>query len=348
MATEGSTRESGYYWVKLGGKYFSDEWEIAEYRRGAIDRPWYVLDCIERFRDTELVEIGDRIPRPGEYTATDCVRETREHVLQVQNNLSLFVIELLGRIKHHDDSKFSPEELDTFTKVSPQLRSLTYGSDEYKASLAKMGEALKHHYAHNRHHPEYFPGGYRDMNLLDLVEMVCDWYAACKRHANGDINKSIAHNYERFNLSGDVATIFQNTVRDFFGVTLDKVEYPGDRATIEALQTKIVETTKQKDSIYCAERNALLVPLAKALIALGYDAGLGKHDPNDASWDEDWRNIVYIEFPSKLGGMDLPVQASWHIHDSELEMFSFLPTYKGTWDGHTTEEKYQRIREAEF
>jgi hypothetical protein len=44
------------------------------------------------------------------------------------------------------------------------------------------------------------------------------------------------------------------------------------------LQTKIVEITKQKDSIYCAERNALLVPLAKALIALGYDAGLGKLD----------------------------------------------------------------------
>lgn len=330
-------RESGYYWVKLGGEYEGGEFEVAHYRGHGS---WHIVDSLEEIQEEDIIDVGDRILRPGEYNSVDCVRETREHVLQVQNNLSLFVVELLERIKHHDDSKFSPEELDTFTKVTPRLRSLTYGSEDYKNSLTQMGEALKHHYAHNRHHPEYFPGGYRDMNLLDLVEMICDWYAACKRHADGDINKSIAHNYDRFKLSGDVATILQNTVRDFFGIELDGKEYPSDRKTIEAL-------TQQKDGAY-SERNVLLVPLAKALLALGYEAGLGKHDPNDTSWDDDWRNIVFIEFPSPNGSPDLPVQASWHIHDSELEMFSFLPSYKRGWDGHSTEEKYQRLKAADF
>jgi len=117
--------------------------------------------------------------------------------------------------------------------------------------------------------------------------------------------------------------------------------------SVEELQDNLAELAKQKDSVY-RERNMLLVPLAKVLISLGYKAGLGKHDENDTTWEDDWRNIVFLEFPSKNGSPDLSVQASWHIHDSELEMFSFLPPYKGTWDGHSTEEKYKRVQEANF
>jgi hypothetical protein len=50
------------------------------------------------------------------------------------------------------------------------------------------------------------------MNLLDLVEMFCDWKAATMRHADGDISRSITQNTERFSLSPQLAQIFQNTV----------------------------------------------------------------------------------------------------------------------------------------
>ena len=42
--------------------------------------------------------------------------------------------------------------------------------------------------------------------------MICDWYAACKRHADGDIRKSIEINTERFGLSPQLKAILLNTV----------------------------------------------------------------------------------------------------------------------------------------
>ena len=51
-----------------------------------------------------------------------------------------------------------------------------------------------------------------NMNLFDLLEMFVDWTAACKRHADGDINKSIEINTARFALSPQLVEIFKNTV----------------------------------------------------------------------------------------------------------------------------------------
>jgi hypothetical protein len=54
------------------------------------------------------------------------------------------------------------------------------------------------------------------MNLIDLVEMLCDWYAASKRHNDGDIMKSIEINQKRFGFSDDLRQILENTVKDLF------------------------------------------------------------------------------------------------------------------------------------
>ena len=44
------------------------------------------------------------------------------------------------------------------------------------------------------------------------IEMFLDWAAASQRHADGDINKSIEINTERFHLSPQIVQIFKNTV----------------------------------------------------------------------------------------------------------------------------------------
>lgn len=56
--------------------------------------------------------------------------------------------------------------------------------------------------------------GIRGMNLLDLLEMFCDWTAATKRHADGDIRKSIKLNQKRFGYSDDLKQILLNTVEN--------------------------------------------------------------------------------------------------------------------------------------
>ncbi len=82
--------------------------------------------------------------------------ETQAHVNLVRKLMRLVIIELLIRAENHDASKFSPEELKTFTEFTSKLKDTTYGSDEYKSYLAAMKPALDHHYANNKHHPEFY------------------------------------------------------------------------------------------------------------------------------------------------------------------------------------------------
>lgn len=137
---------------------------------------------------------------------------TQEHINLVRVFLRIVAVELLKRGETHDLSKMSSEEVEAFTEYTPKLKTCTYGSDEYKRYLAEIAPALKHHYAHNRHHPEHYPDGIRGMNLVDLVEMFVDWLASTRRHADGDIRHSIEINRTRFGMSEDLVRVFQNTV----------------------------------------------------------------------------------------------------------------------------------------
>jgi len=138
--------------------------------------------------------------------------ETWEHINLVMKLLASAQVELMRRQFTHDRSKLSDPEVSAFTKYTPMLKESTYGSDQYKQFLVDMKPALDHHYAHNRHHPEFFDDGVEGMNLFDLIEMILDWYAASKRHDNGDVRRSIEINTERFGLSDQLVRILQNTV----------------------------------------------------------------------------------------------------------------------------------------
>ena len=78
-----------------------------------------------------------------------------------------------------------------------------------------MAPFLDHHYKHNRHHPEHHEDGVFGMNLIDIVEMFCDWAAATMRHSDGDLARSIEINTERFDLDPQLTAIFQNTLLRF-------------------------------------------------------------------------------------------------------------------------------------
>jgi hypothetical protein len=76
------------------------------------------------------------------------------------------------------------------------------------------------------------------------------------------------------------------------------------------------------------ERNRLV-----AFLTSIYPSGVRK--TAIPGWDEAWHGCVYIDLPTG--------QASWHFHDSEAHLFAHLTPYDGEWDGHTTEEKYERL-----
>ncbi len=129
--------------------------------------------------------------------------------------MTLVIKNLMDRELIHDQSKLEDYEIDLFTEFTPKLSSLTYGSEEYNENKKQLNKALIHHYANNRHHPEHFPNSIKDMDLIDLIEMICDWKAATYKHADGNILMSIDKNQERFGYSSELAQIFRNTVKLF-------------------------------------------------------------------------------------------------------------------------------------
>jgi len=147
--------------------------------------------------------------------ATNC--DTFRHIERVRNLLNACAIELLKRGELHDQSKLESPEVEAFTEFTPKLAACTYQSEEYKSFLAAMKPALDHHYANNRHHPEHFKRGINDMNLLDIVEMLCDWKAASERHNDGNIRRSIEVNALRFQMSEQLIRILENTADLLFG-----------------------------------------------------------------------------------------------------------------------------------
>lgn len=155
--------------------------------------------------------------------------DTYEHIGKVRGYLNDVIVDLVARAEHHDASKLVAPEVEAFDRMTPLLATLEYGTPEYKQSLADLGPALEHHYAANRHHPEHFRDGILGMTLVDLVEMLCDWYAASQRMRkptpaapgrpeapayDNNFERSIALNAERFGYGDELRSILVNTARE--------------------------------------------------------------------------------------------------------------------------------------
>ena len=84
----------------------------------------------------------------------------------------------------------------------------------------------------------------------------------------------------------------------------------------------------EKDKAY-TERNKLVAAISKL-----FPASLERH--LGEAFDPGWEWVVIADLPTG--------QVSWHIHNRELNLFDHLLRETGrTWDGHTTDEKYERL-----
>jgi hypothetical protein len=119
----------------------------------------------------------------------------------------LLWLELVKRALLHDLSKYRRDEAQGFARTIHRLGSTPYGTDAYKELLREIKPSIQRHYSRNRHHPEWHADGYEGMSRIDRIEMVADWGAAVRRHKDGDLERSITTNAERFGY-GDNETIF--------------------------------------------------------------------------------------------------------------------------------------------
>lgn len=145
----------------------------------------------------------------------DSRADTLAHIDRVRVLIAECVNNLALRAAKHDASKLEEPEKSTFDACTIKLKSIPYGSDEYKAALAELKPALDHHYAANSHHPEHYANGVDGMSLFDVVEMLMDWKAATERMKDGgDIRKSLEINRDRFKLTPQLESILANTIRE--------------------------------------------------------------------------------------------------------------------------------------
>ena len=149
-------------------------------------------------------------------TAYDSRIETNKHRSFVRMLMYQVARDIVDRADHHDDSKLDPPEKALFDEYTQKLKGCTYGSLEYKEYLKGLKTALDHHYEENRHHPEHFANGVNGMNLVDMIELICDWFAATMRHDDGNIDKSLEINKDRFHMDEQTVALLKNTVDTYF------------------------------------------------------------------------------------------------------------------------------------
>jgi hypothetical protein len=139
---------------------------------------------------------------PSEYVA-----DLIQHKRWVAEYMQIVANELFRRAVIHDNSKFSSEEFEAYEEAFPGLQKYAYGTDEFRAELRKIEPAIEHHYKANH------LNGIADMDLIQVIEMVCDWLAASKR-SQKDICQGLEINQRRFGIEQQVINLISHTVAE--------------------------------------------------------------------------------------------------------------------------------------
>lgn len=121
------------------------------------------------------------------------------HQRSVSHLLRELARELDRRAELHDLSVLELDEFEGRVNIQNIARTYPYDSPEYRESL-KRETSLQLHYQRNPHHPEHYPGGIGDMDLIDFIEAVCDWLGASRTYKNTSFRDGLTEQVKRFNL----------------------------------------------------------------------------------------------------------------------------------------------------
>lgn len=141
---------------------------------------------------------------------TKFTKSLSTHIQYIREDILKIIHKLYERALNHDNSKWSDAERPFYEKSNEiELENMTSYKTILEATRDIVQPALDNHYKLNRHHPEHHKNGINDMNLIDIVEMVCDWHSSAKtRGLPLDVN----YNVQRFNISPQLEQIIKNTI----------------------------------------------------------------------------------------------------------------------------------------
>jgi len=108
--------------------------------------------------------------------STTTLAKIMRHRAMLKVAVGNLIQELQTRCELHDLSKLRGDEFGGICALDEATISTKYGSDEQRAAMKEHGAVIDLHYSRNEHHPEHHAPG--EMGWLDIVEMVCDWWAA--------------------------------------------------------------------------------------------------------------------------------------------------------------------------
>jgi hypothetical protein len=163
-----------------------------------------------------------RFPRTTQELTTEmAIRYMRlhlEHVRLVSGYLAAATNNLTQRAIRHDDSKWYEPEFTPYARNQPRFDAAEYGTPEYRAAVDAIKPAVQYHVTTNPHHPECYTEGVNGMTLFDVLEMLCDWMAACQRVKEetpwGKVsNLRLDLQQDRFKISDQLLQILVNTVQ---------------------------------------------------------------------------------------------------------------------------------------
>ena len=142
------------------------------------------------------------------------------HRLRVSNKMSVLGNDLVIRGRRHDNSYSDDMEVELAT------RSKTSDILAERKRYAEMLENL--HKAHNDYCPLYFENGLLDMNLVQIMELICDSMARYEETKTSDGNRVISINPEDYYdyvlavFPEDIPELLQSLVKNTIDYIVDK------------------------------------------------------------------------------------------------------------------------------
>lgn len=140
--------------------------------------------------------------------------QTRRHIHRVQHLMYRLTRELQDRCERHDKSKLEEPEKSGFEAMDAEPY-YPYGSPEYFDKLERYRPILEHHYKFNSHHPEHYAGFIGEMDLIDILEMLCDWASRRDGLSIDETITLVEQQSERFHLPSILSSILLNTLKRY-------------------------------------------------------------------------------------------------------------------------------------